>query len=264
MAESQRDPFFIGWLPVPAAYRAFLVPVVITLLALVVGAAVALPYFQHDTGSARWETDTVRTFDGVVFTRPYAMLRVAGAKDGDPVRALLLVEEGKFGALPRVLEFVQGRPEGVPVRVTGTLLHRDDRWLLELAPGEQGMRRLTSEEAHHVPALPWPEAQVLAERTTLRGEIIDPKCYLGAMKPGGGKTHKCCAMLCLSGGIPPMLVTRDAHGGETFYLLTTAEGEVASEMVLPFVGDPVAVSGRLEQVGDVLVLKVEAEGIRRR
>ncbi len=78
--------------------------------------------------------------------------------------------------------------------------------------------------------------QVLAEHVTLKGEIIDPKCYLGAMKPGGGKTHKACAMLCISGGVPPMLVTRDANKQETFYLLTTDQGGVANELVLPFVG----------------------------
>ena len=83
------------------------------------------------------------------------------------------------------------------------------------------------------------------------------------MKPGGGKTHKACAMLCISGGVPPMLVTRDAGGHETFYLLATAEGGVANEMVLPFVGDLVEVSGRVERLGDLLVFLVPIGGVRR-
>jgi hypothetical protein len=81
-----------------------------------------------------------------------------------------------------------------------------------------------------------PEPKVVKEHITLKGEIIDPKCYLGAMKPGGGKTHK-ARHACISGGVPPMLVTRDASKQETFYLLTTAEGGLAGELVLPFVGD---------------------------
>jgi len=49
-----------------------------------------------------------------------------------------------------------------------------------------------------------PAAVAMGERT-LRGEVIDPKCYIGAMKPGGGKTHKACAE-CFS--IRPLLVLK--------------------------------------------------------
>jgi hypothetical protein len=176
---------------------------------------------------------------------------------------VLLVEEGKFGALPRVEGFVQGRAGGVAVRATGTILHREGRWMLELAEGEKGLRRLTAAEEARLPPLGWPAPEVLAEHAALNGEIIDPKCYLGAMKPGGGKTHKACAMLCISGGVPPMLVTRDAARNETFYLLATEEGGVANERVRDFVGDAVEVSGRLERHGDLLLLRIAANGVRR-
>lgn len=260
----ERDELFIGWEPTPKQYARFLLPIVVALLLLTGGVAAAVAYLQHDPGPGRWDTDDVRTFDGLAYTRPYAMIRVPGDRPGDVPRTILLVEEGKFGALPRVEAVVQGKAEGVAVRVTGTLLHRDGRWMLELAEGDTGMRRLTAEEAAKLPPLGWPTAEVLAERITLRGEIIDPKCYLGAMKPGGGKTHKACAMLCVSGGVPPMLVTRDADGTETFSLLTTEEWGVANEQVLDFVGDAVEVSGRLERHGDLVVLRIAGDGVRRR
>jgi hypothetical protein len=136
--------------------------------------------------------------------------------------------------------------------------------MLELAEGDAGMRRLTAEEEAKLPPLGWPAPEVLGEYVTLRGEIIDPKCFLGAMRPGGGKTHKACAMLCISGGVPPMLVTRDAARNETFYLLVTEDGGAANERVLEFVGDPVEVSGRLERQGDLLLLRVASDGVRRR
>jgi hypothetical protein len=135
--------------------------------------------------------------------------------------------------------------------------------MLELAPGDDGMRPL-ADVAERKPPPAWPEMQVLADQTTRHGEIIDPKCYLGAMKPGGAKTHKGCAMLCISGGVPPMLVTRDAAGEETFILLTTADVAPANDLVLPFVGDRVAVTGRLERHGDLLFLRTAADGISRR
>jgi len=259
-----QDAFFVGWLPTPRKYARFLRPLVAVLLVTAAGTAVTLAFLQRNPGRGQWDTDEVRTFDGIASTRPYAMVRVPGEEPGDPPRTMLLVEDGKFGALPRVEGLVHGRAAGVAVRVTGTILHRDGRWMLELAEGEKGMRRLTAEEEAKLPPLGWPAPEVLAERVTLKGEIIDPKCYLGAMKPGGGKTHKACAMLCISGGVPPMLVTRDAANNETFYLLVTEAGGVANERVLDVVGDPVEVSCRLERHGDLLLLQVAADGVRRR
>src|SRR5262249_668401 len=150
----------------------------------------------------------------------------------------------------RVEKITQGDNAGRPVRVTGTFLHRDDRWMFELAEGDKGLRPLTDAEQRQLPSLSLPSHELVAERVTLRGELIDPKCYLGAMKPGSGKTHKACASLCIAGGIPPMLVTRGPDRRETFYLLTTSEGGPAGSMVLPFVGDPVEITGRLERQGD--------------
>jgi hypothetical protein len=261
---AERDEFFIGWLPVPRNYARFLRWVIVGLLLAAGGTAATLAFHQRDPGTGRWDSDTLVTLDGIAYTRPYAMIRVPGEDAGAAPRTLLLVEDGKFSALPRVEQFVQGRLDGQPVRVTGTVLHRDGRGMLELADGEKGMRRLTQEEERQLPPLGWPSPVVLAERITLRGEIIDPKCYLGAMKPGGGKTHKACAMLCISGGVPPMLVTRDPDKHETFYLVTTADGGLANELVVDFVGEPVEVSGRLERHGDLLLLQIAAGGARRR
>jgi hypothetical protein len=258
------DAFFIGWEPTPKKYTRFLRPIVVALLLITGAVAATAAYLQRDPGTGHWDADDIRTFDGIVYTRPYALILVPGDKPGDPPRTMMLVEDGKFGALPRVEGFLQGKADGVAVRVTGTILHRDGRWILELAEGEKGMRRLTAEEEAKLPPLGWPAPEVLAEHVTLKGEIIDPKCYLGAMKPGGGKTHKACAMLCISGGVPPMLVTRDAARNETFYLLVTEEGGVANERVLEFVGDPVEISGRLERHGDLLLLRIAADGVQRR
>jgi hypothetical protein len=258
-----RDEFFIGWEPTPDKYVRFLRPIVVALLLITGGVAATVAYLQRNPGTGHWDTDNVRTFDGIAFTRPYAMIRVSGERPGDPPRTILLVEDGKFGALPRVEKFTQGRAEGVPVRVSGAILHRDGCWMLELTEGEEGMRRLTAAEEAKLPPLGWPAPEALAEHVTLKGEIIDPKCYLGAMKPGGGKTHKACAMLCVSGGVPPMLVTRDAARNETFYLLTAPDGGPIGHAIIDFVGDHVEVTGSLERQGDLRVVKLRVEDVRR-
>jgi hypothetical protein len=44
----------------------------------------------------------------------------------------------------------------------------------------------------------------------LRGEIVDTKCYLGVMTPGEDKVHRGCAVRCISRGVPPAFLVRDA------------------------------------------------------
>ncbi len=255
MAE-QDEALFIGWLPAPPSYARFLRPVMAGLLLLVAVTAVILAAGQRSPGTAVWEDDALRTFEGVVSASPYALLRVPGERPGDPIRTILLVEPGKFGAVERVRPF-----DGQPVRVTGTLLHRDERWMLELAEGEKALQAINLEE-ERAERLRRPLPRALGS-VTLRGEIIDSKCYLGAMKPGGGKTHKACALLCLSGGVPPMFVTRGADTPETYYLLTGPDGGPLEGDALDYVGDPVELTARLEMHGDLHVLKVGAADIRR-
>lgn len=258
------DEFFIGWEPTPKRDSRYLGPIVAAILAAVPGIAASVAYLQKDPGAGRWDSNEVQSFDGLAVVRPYPMILIPGAKPGDQPRTMLLVDEGKVGALPRVEQIVNGRSDAVAARATGTILHRDGRSMLELVQEEKGIRLLTANEKEKLPPLGRPKTELLEEYATLLGEIIDPKCYLGAMKPGGDKTHKACAMLCVSGGVPPMLVTRDAEKNETFYLLVTAEGGAANEQVLKYVGDRVEVSGRMERYGDLLVLRIATDGVHRR
>ena len=90
---------------------------------------------------------------------------------------------------------------------------------------------------------------------TLSGEIVDSKCYLGVMKPGEGLTHRACAIRCISGGIPPMLVSADAQGRPVYHLLTDAAGNALARELLPFVGRPVRISGSEERRNGALFLR---------
>jgi hypothetical protein len=260
----KHDEFFIGWLPMPPSYDRFVTSITLGVMLVAGVLAITLVCFQRDPGSGQWDDSKIVTLRGIALTRPYAMLRVAGENAGDVPRTYLLVEDGKFGALPRVSKLVQGEPCGVPVEVRGTILHRGDRWMIALEEGDAGMRVLSESEANVLPPLESSEPKLVGASVTLEGEIIDPKCYLGAMKPGGGKTHKTCAMRCIAGGIPPMFVTHNADGRETFYLFVNHDGEIANDLVYPFVGDKVAVTGKVEQQDDTLVLRVSAELIHRK
>jgi hypothetical protein len=246
---------YVGYLPAPPSYARFLKRIVpVVLLAMVVIAALVIRA-HNNPGDGSWDTEAVRQFEGVIDLAPYAMIRVAGADSSRPVETILLVSEGKFGARDRAEPF-----RGQAVQVRGTILSRRGRRMLELVDGETAIVPLTSAAPDRRLQRPAPE---LLGSVTLRGEIIDPKCYFGAMKPGEGKAHKECATLCISGGIPPMFRTRGHDGVEQFYLVAGADGNSIGDRILPFVADSVEIDGAVERLGDLLLFKIDPAGIRR-
>jgi hypothetical protein len=97
---------------------------------------------------------------------------------------------------------------------------------------------------------------------TLRGEIVDPKCFGGTMKPGEGKIHRACAVRCISGGVPPVLVTTSGDAS-VWYVLTGPHGEAIGREVLDYVADTVEVRGTVVRRGAVLQLAADPSTIRR-
>ena len=98
---------------------------------------------------------------------------------------------------------------------------------------------------------------------TLRGEIVDSKCYLGVMNPGNGKVHRDCAVRCISGGAPPAFVALDAEGDSRVLLLVGSDGRQLNREVLSFVAEPIEVSGELLRSGANFILKAEPSRFRR-
>ena len=98
---------------------------------------------------------------------------------------------------------------------------------------------------------------------TLRGEIVDSKCYLGVMKPGRGKPHRACATLCIRGGIPPVLRVVTGTGEARHLLLTDQDGGAINDRILDLVAEPVEVTGRVLRTGDLLMLRAELAAFRR-
>jgi hypothetical protein len=228
-----RADFYVGYLPVPPRLARWLTRAAAGLLIVFVGFGWILARAQQDPGDGVWDDAVAREFVGVVAAAPYPHLRIkSDAASG--VETLLLVEVGKFGGGQRAAPL-----DGKPARISGWLIERDGRRMIEMEPGDS----LSADETLPSPdfeRLRGPQITPLG-RVTLRGEIVDSKCYLGAMKPGEGKTHKECATLCIAGGIPPMLVARDADGRRSYYLLTDSAGAALDASILPLVADPVEV-----------------------
>ena len=90
---------------------------------------------------------------------------------------------------------------------------------------------------------------------TLAGEIVDSKCYLGVMNPGRGKVHRDCAARCLSGGIPPALLTST---GEIVLLVNHDGKPFAKDALREFVDEVVVVRGGLIRRGDIKMMQAES------
>jgi hypothetical protein len=133
--------------------------------------------------------------------------------------------------------------------------------LLELADDADAIQPAQISDEQLATLSSWPSLD--SGRVTLRGEIIDPKCYIGAMKPGGGKTHKACAQLCLSGGIPPMLVTRNRQARRHTTCSQVQRVVRCSGSSCPTWEIHVQVAGTLRRLGDLFIISVDPSGVVR-
>lgn len=242
-----RDDFFIGWAErPPRSHRRFLLA---AGLGLTIGGgalAAALASNRPQVGDGVWEMGHVVTLRGQLSRHPYPTLRTMEL--GQSVRTVFLASNGKG------IPVIDAALFGGAVSATGTLITRGHHAMMAvdgLAQSPDAIALGPPEEVDHGPVL-------------LAGEVLDAKCWFGAMRPGFGKTHKSCAALCARGGLPLAFCRADACGdGDDALLLTTERGLAFGRDIIPLVADPVSVMGRLIEVGDVMQVRAPLSAIRR-
>lgn len=248
--------FYIGWqAQAPPGFARTIRRSIAGLIVLVPVVAFLIVHYQRGFSNATFEYGTTTELSGIFRRDPVPFLSIANGADisGKPVfQNILLVAPGKFGF--DHLEGAASLESGRPLKVAGFLVYHDGKTALEvhnineIGPGPK--------EAPTGINLP-------LGAVTLRGEITDPKCMLGVMKPGFGKPHLDCAARCIAGGIPPVLKVANAAGETEYYLLAGPKGEALNDCLPDFVADGVQVTGQLEQHGDWLVLYADPAHIRR-
>ena len=107
-----------------------------------------------------------------------------------------------------------------------------------------------------------PQAIPLGKQT-LVGEIVDSKCFLGVMNPGQLTPHRACAIRCISGGVPPVLLVRQEDGPAIYLLLVSADGKPVNKQVLGMVAEPVEITGEVERQGELLILRADPTTYRK-
>ena len=238
------DEFFIGWQgKAPKENGRFLKRLVIVAAVLVAATAVAVSAFQRTaTRDSRWDSETIE-FTGILLKEPAPILI------GDDNQVRFLVNPFKFGFDEETAAYFHLKR----VSLKGTLISRDGQEMIEgLA---ETVRELNEGGDNIIPALKEQGPVVL------EGEIVDSKCYLGVMNPGNLKPHRACAINCISGGIPPVLVVRDSEGNASYILMVGEQGEPINDLVLPLVAEPVCIQGQLKSLGKLPIVYVNQDGL---
>ncbi len=241
----KKDEFFVGYNAKlsSADRRAMILTAGIGLVGVALGGAKAAVH-QQGWGSGDWDMGEVRDIEGIVEQTPYPVLRTA-ALDGQ-MRSVSLVCSSKCGASAILAPY-----EGKPVWVRGTVISRGRHRLLAVVDNQDWLG-----DAKNAVAAPPVEEEYLG-LAALNGEILDAKCWAGAMRPGSGKTHKACASLCIRMGGTPWFVAKDKAGKRAIFVLTGPEGEPLREEVLAMVGEPVRASGKLMRRDDLVQFRVD-------
>ncbi|MFK8028640.1 MAG: hypothetical protein AB8G18_00220 [Gammaproteobacteria bacterium] len=246
----KEHPFYIGYHAKAAKPQAlFIRGCIAVMLVISVIVTALVVQSQRPFAVSSFEYGEKNLFRGVVSEFPYPTLLIKrpGRTEGVPYSRYLLSGQGKFGVAP----LFAGR-HGQTVMLGGTLIYRDEQTMIEVLPDTL----LFTEGQTAIPA-----DESLGE-VTLRGEVVDSKCYLGVMKPDAFKAHKACAIRCLSGGIPAIFVVRSADGSADHVLLAGPDGRALNKQLLDIVAIPTEVTGLLHRRGSDLILHTDAVNFR--
>ncbi len=242
--DSHLSPFFIGYtLKHPELIMRFINRTVIALVLLVSIIAIGFTLGIKHVANSSFDYDHLKRIQGQLISFPFPGLRTMEGKDseGKPnIHTYPLVNDSKFGA-DGIVDSIQKiyNSKTYLTQITGAFIIRDRVSAMELSNKDLSVKVL-----NQVNNLPLGELKKIRD-TSLIGEIIDPKCYLGAMNPGEGKPHRSCAILCIGGGIMPMLYFKNSKGEKEFAVLLGENGEKINHQVLRFVAEPVKIKGTL-------------------
>ena len=252
------DEFYIGWEDkAPSAIGRSVRSAVVVLLILVAALGVLFSLAQRTIGVSVFEWGKVKNFSGVLKSQPYPHLLVPrpGASGGQAAfSSYYLVKPFKFGLDPEMATGLDGKA----VSLRGTLIYRGGQTMIEVVDGS--MQPIDTSSLQH---LNLSTKSVSLGQQTLIGEIVDSKCYLGVMNPGALTPHRACAIRCISGGIPPVLLVRQAKGPALYFLLVSRDGKPLNKQVLDMVAEPVQITGEVERQGELLILRADPVAFQR-
>ena len=252
----KKDEFYIGYVDdigvgTKKTLKRF---VFIAILVLTVGAFL-FGFLQKPAVNSSFDFGNPTKVSGIYHESPYPMLRVSLSEN--EFKDIVLLGVGKFGpnSYLKKLRKNEGNLNGKRLNIEGQLIYYNGKTLLEIDDNQKVSLASVKNSK-----------EILTKSLGLQkieGEIIDPKCYFGVMKPGYGKVHRSCASLCIAGGVPPVLVSNNENGDENYFLLTDLEGNRINKDILQYIGQPSIISGAVSEIGDWKIMKIDVQNIKR-
>ena len=233
------DDFFIGWQQrMPKSCFTWTMRVTLVLILVSAGAMAVVRLGLANQEAGTFEFGSSRAVTGVFMVEPVPMLLLDEPLDGRD--AAILVGLFKFG-VPESLR----RLHGQRVRFNGTAIRNPAGLMIEVTDADS----IVVLDPAAAPGARSASHRIVGE-VTLIGELVDTKCFFGVMRPGYGKVHRACAVRCLSGGVPPGLLLRDAAGLATVVMLRSASTPIDPQWAARIL----RVSGQLSVSDGIIVL----------
>ncbi|NIJ52272.1 hypothetical protein [Dyadobacter arcticus] len=229
-----------------------------------------LVWKQRGFSGGVFEYGKLTILEGELIRTPVPFLRIPVKQTVGNVplfERILLIGYNKRGADSTLnqWEAKRGTLANKTLTVRGTLIYHDGKAALELTEENDALLRVSALKESDVPTHNMARFQLSPSASpvnlgmvTLSGEITDPKCMLGVMKPGEGRPHRSCAVRCIAGGIPPLLSVRNGTDHANYYLIVEPDGQPLNASILKDVGRPVQLSGRLEKADNWLILYTDS------
>ena len=262
--EIEHDAFYIGWMSSAPGYFAKHVRKVVTVLAvLMVIAATILALQQRQFSTSSFEFGQLTEVKGIYQPFPVPSLKVITHKDAlghVSYMTMPLVGYGKFGAEGVMAELEKEKNISLAnkeIVIKGSLIYNDGKTLLQIDKNDKPLLHVNNGTHAN-------EREVRELGTVqLTGEVLDPKCYFGVMKPGNGKPHRDCAIRCIAGGISPVFWVSDDGGVSDYYLILDEDGKIMNDELKDHIAEPVSLTARAVQYDDWIVLYTHKESIKR-
>lgn len=254
------NEFYIGWLPkAPAGFSKHLRKVLLFLVPVVIITGIALALLQKKFDTGNFEFGKLTEIKGTYFNNPIPMIKVVTGKDtwgNASYISIPLVGYGKHGAGGIISGIEKEKNISLDqkeVILKGTLLYNDGKTFMQVSRADDPV---VSVSEKNIAAELLPVEKNIGS-TRVKGEIIDPKCYFGVMKPGEGKVHRDCAIRCILGGIPPIMRVKNKQGENNYYIIVGKNGKKMNEDVRDYVGEPVEIEAQLVQHDDWVIMYVK-------
>jgi hypothetical protein len=258
--KSKSEAFYIGWMTeAPDSFSHFVKKYLFILLPLVVILAILLALSQKKFATGNFEFGRLTEVKGIYFKDPVPNLKVVNGKDiwgNYSYITVPLIGYGKHGADGVIADLEKQINESIEkkeVILKGTLLFNDGKLLMQIDGNDQPLVKISNAV---ISTELLPQSKDLGVQT-IKGEIVDPKCYFGVMKPGQGKPHRDCAIRCILGGIPPVMKVQNSKGETNYYFIVGPNGEKMNEAVQDYVAEPTEITARLVQYDDWIVMYVK-------